>query len=76
MLHTVRRLVSPTLGRFASTLVLVEHDGSAVNPATLNTVTAASRLGGPVHALVAGDACQEVCLLCVFSLCLNTVFSY
>ena len=66
--------MSPTLGRFASTLVLVEHDGSAVNPATLNTVTAASRLGGPVHALVAGDACQEVCCVCFF-LCLNYVFS-
>jgi len=59
MLHTVRRLVSPALGRYASTLVLVEHDGSKVNPATLHTVTAASKLGGPVHALVAGDACQE-----------------
>lgn len=59
MLHTMRRLVSPALGRCASTLVLVEHDGSAVNPATLHTVTAAKKLGGPVHALVAGDTCQE-----------------
>jgi len=59
MLHAVRRLVSPALCRNASTLVLVEHNGSAVNPATLNTITAAKKLGGPVHALVAGDACQD-----------------
>jgi len=59
MLHAVRRLVSPALCRNASTLVLVEHNGSTVNPATLNTITAAKKLGGPVHALVAGDACQD-----------------
>lgn len=59
MLHAVRRLVSPALCRNASTLVLVEHNGSDVNPATLNTVTAAQKLGGEIHALVAGDNCQE-----------------
>ena len=63
MLHAVRRLVSPALARSASTLILVEHNGSTINPATLNTVTAAKKLGGPIHALVAGDACQAVCVL-------------
>jgi electron transfer flavoprotein alpha subunit len=37
-----------------SALVLAEHDGGNLNPATLATVTAAAALGGPVHVLVAG----------------------
>jgi electron transfer flavoprotein alpha subunit len=36
-------------------LVVAEHDNAGVRPATLNTVTAASQLGGPVHVLVAGS---------------------
>ena len=58
--YAVRRLATPALARNASTLLLVEHDGVAVNAATLNTVTAAGKIGGPVHALVAGDACAAV----------------
>ena len=38
------------------TLVLVEHDNTSVNDATLAVVTAAGRLG-EVHALVAGHNC-------------------
>ena len=41
------------------TLVLVEHDNSAVADATLATVTAASKLG-EVHLLVAGSGCRSV----------------
>ena len=37
-----------------SVLVLAEHEGGALKPATLNTVTAASQLGGEIHLLVAG----------------------
>ncbi len=37
-----------------SILVIAEHDGSHVKGATLNTVTAATQLGGDVHVLVAG----------------------
>ncbi|MGH7014234.1 MAG: electron transfer flavoprotein subunit alpha/FixB family protein [Stellaceae bacterium] len=40
-------------------LVLAEHDGKALKPATLNTVTAAARLG-EVHLLVAGADCAGV----------------
>lgn len=58
--YAVRRLATPALARNASTLLLVEHDGVAINAATLNTVTAAGKIGGPVHALVAGDACAAV----------------
>ena len=41
------------------TLVLVEHDNSAVKDATLAVVTAASKLG-EVHLLVAGSNCSAV----------------
>jgi electron transfer flavoprotein alpha subunit len=41
------------------TLVLVEHDNSAIRDATLNTVTAAAKLG-EVHLLVAGKGCRAV----------------
>ena len=37
-----------------SALVLAEHVGGTLNPATLAAVTAASSVGGPVHVLVAG----------------------
>ncbi|MDA8781542.1 FAD-binding protein [Gammaproteobacteria bacterium] len=43
-----------------STLVIVEHDNTNLKPATLNTVAAANVIGGAVHILVAGNACQSV----------------
>jgi electron transfer flavoprotein alpha subunit len=36
-------------------LVVAEHDHASVRPATLNTVSAAVKLGGEVHVLVAGS---------------------
>jgi electron transfer flavoprotein alpha subunit len=41
-------------------LVLAEHDGHKLKPATLNAVTAALRLGGPVDLLVAGHEARAV----------------
>jgi electron transfer flavoprotein alpha subunit len=38
-------------------LVVAEHDNAGLRAATLNTVTAAQRIGGPVHILVAGSNC-------------------
>ncbi|MDR1461957.1 MAG: FAD-binding protein [Azoarcus sp.] len=35
-------------------LVIAEHDNAALKAATLNTITAAARLGGDIHVLVAG----------------------
>jgi electron transfer flavoprotein alpha subunit len=35
-------------------LVIAEHDHGTLKGATLNTITAATRLGGDVHVLVAG----------------------
>jgi|TARA_B100001996_G_scaffold117829_1_gene89197 electron transfer flavoprotein alpha subunit len=43
-----------------STLVIAEHDNVNLKPATLNTVAAANVIGGAVHILVAGNACQSV----------------
>lgn len=40
-----------------SCLVIAEHDNETVKSATLNAITAASKIGGEVHVLVAGDRC-------------------
>ncbi len=42
-----------------SILVIVEHDNSTVNAATLNTVAAAKKIGGDIHLLVAGHNCAD-----------------
>jgi len=41
-------------------LVIAEHDNAALKPATLNAVTAAAKIGGDVHVLVAGQGAQAV----------------
>src|SRR3954466_14004396 len=38
-----------------STLVIAEHDNATLKGATLNTITAATQVGGDVHVLVAGS---------------------
>lgn len=43
-----------------SILVLAEHDNKELKAATLNAVTAAGKLGGDVHILVAGSGCAAV----------------
>jgi len=43
-----------------SILVIAEHDNAALNPSTLNTLSAATRLGGDVRLLVAGSGCSAV----------------
>ncbi|WP_018411073.1 electron transfer flavoprotein subunit alpha/FixB family protein [Methyloversatilis thermotolerans] len=40
-----------------SILVIAEHDNAGLRPATLNTLTAAAKIGGPVTVLVAGSEC-------------------
>ena len=42
-----------------TTLVIAEHDNASIKGATLNTVTAASAIGGEVHVLVAGHNAGE-----------------
>ena len=39
-------------------LVIAEHDQQSLKAATLNTVTAASKIGGDIHVLVAGSNCS------------------
>ena len=43
-----------------SVLVLADHDNGQLAGATLNTVTAASQIGGDIHVLVAGDTSGKV----------------
>ncbi|MBV8458665.1 MAG: FAD-binding protein [Acetobacteraceae bacterium] len=43
-----------------SSLIIAEHDNSSLKPATLCTVTAAAKLGGDIHVLLAGDRCSAV----------------
>jgi electron transfer flavoprotein alpha subunit len=38
-------------------LVIAEHDNASIKPATLNAVTAAAKIGGELHLLVAGSGC-------------------
>jgi electron transfer flavoprotein alpha subunit len=40
-----------------TSLVLAEHDKTHLLPATLNTIAAATKIGGDVHLLVAGSGC-------------------
>jgi electron transfer flavoprotein alpha subunit len=43
-----------------SILVIAEHDNESLKGATLNTVTAATKLGDDIHLLVAGENCASV----------------
>jgi electron transfer flavoprotein alpha subunit len=38
-----------------SVLIIAEHDNASVKPATLHVVTAAQKIGGDIHVLVAGQ---------------------
>ncbi|KAF3830726.1 hypothetical protein GH733_004545, partial [Mirounga leonina] len=53
-------LVQASVLRFQSTLVIAEHANDTLAPITLNTITAAKRLGGEVSCLVAGTKCDKV----------------
>jgi electron transfer flavoprotein alpha subunit len=39
-------------------LVIAEHDNASLKASTLNTVAAATKIGGDVHVLVAGHNAQ------------------
>jgi electron transfer flavoprotein alpha subunit len=43
-----------------SILVIAEHNNSSIKAATLNTVTAAAKIGGEIHLLVTGSGCTAV----------------
>ncbi|XP_063432988.1 electron transfer flavoprotein subunit alpha, mitochondrial-like isoform X2 [Mytilus trossulus] len=46
--------------RYQSTLVIAEHDNQKLIPITLNTITAANKIGGDITCLVAGTQCSKV----------------
>jgi len=54
------RQLQQVLRRFKSTLVIAEHNNSAVTPITLNTIGAAGKLGNDITCLVAGSNCAKV----------------
>jgi electron transfer flavoprotein alpha subunit len=41
-----------------TSLVIAEHDNARLKPGTSNAVTAAAKMGGEVHVLVAGQGCS------------------
>lgn len=41
-------------------LVIAEHDNNELKPVTLNTLSAATEIGGDIHLLIAGSNCQAV----------------
>ena len=43
-----------------SVLLIAEHDNAKLKPFTLNAITAASKIDGEVHVLVAGSGCENV----------------
>lgn len=43
-----------------SVLIIAEHDNVNLKPSTLNTITAAKKIGGEVHVLVCGSSCAAV----------------
>ena len=45
-----------------TTLVLAEHDNQRLNEATAKTVSAAAKLGGDIHVLVAGKGAAPVAM--------------
>ncbi len=56
VLRTGHRNLVNASGRNASSLVVVEHDGTAISPGSLAAVTAAIKIGGDVDCLVMGDS--------------------
>ncbi|XP_050834349.1 electron transfer flavoprotein subunit alpha, mitochondrial isoform X2 [Serinus canaria] len=54
------RRAASVLRRSQSTLVVAEHNNESLSGITLNTITAAKRLGGEVSCLVAGTSCDKV----------------
>ena len=52
--------MAATSNRNASTLVVADHDNTALNGGTLSVITAAKQIGGDVTVLVAGEGCEAV----------------
>lgn len=57
-------------------IVIAEHDGTTLKPATLSTLTAAQQLGGPVDLAILGDQVDTVCQAAKNIPGVRTVLSY
>lgn len=57
--HSSRTFASTSRLDAANALVFLEHRGGALQPASLNAVTAAHKLGGTVTGLVTGSAQEQ-----------------
>lgn len=49
-----------TRSRWASTLTIIEHRNGEVSPASLNAITASTKIGGPVTAFIAGTGAESL----------------
>eukprot|EP00277_Geminigera_cryophila_P042826 CAMPEP_0173074160 /NCGR_PEP_ID=MMETSP1102-20130122/10843_1 /TAXON_ID=49646 /ORGANISM="Geminigera sp., Strain Caron Lab Isolate" /LENGTH=219 /DNA_ID=CAMNT_0013943159 /DNA_START=30 /DNA_END=689 /DNA_ORIENTATION=+ len=56
----LRSFAAAAQARFASTLILAEHNNVVLNSATLSAVMAASKIGGDIDMLVGGASCGAV----------------
>ena len=54
------RLLHGVQSRSNHSLVVASHDNQTLSPLTLNTVTAAAKVGGKISCLVAGKGCRAV----------------
>lgn len=54
---TRKLLRTSVFRRSKSTLVVAEHNNKVLNPGTLNTISAAKKIGGEITVLVAGTKC-------------------
>lgn len=56
-----RGLLNPSaLQRLLSSLAILEQRGGQLSQGSLSTITAAKKLGGPIHAFVAGGNTKSV----------------
>ncbi|KAK0057620.1 electron transfer flavoprotein subunit alpha mitochondrial [Biomphalaria pfeifferi] len=58
--HTSVSRSIKVLKRCKSTLVIAEHNNEKLTPCTLNTITAATKIGGDISCLVVGSNCSKV----------------
>ncbi|KAK9497572.1 hypothetical protein O3M35_004271 [Rhynocoris fuscipes] len=62
MFTTFRKLTvtnSSVFRRFQSTLIIAEHDNEKILPITRNAISAATKIGGEISVLVAGENCSK-----------------
>lgn len=59
-MFAIRRLTISSHRRLLSTLAVLEHRGGKISTSSLPALTAATKLGGPVTAFVAGTDSSKI----------------